>query len=138
MFLHRLSRQLLIANNVFSVKSLRCLNIAFGRSETELIDKWKHKFASENVSEIENSIRYILEHIVEQNEVNELLFMLINVITTLTELQILNGRKNDKKITLSEEQINRFEQLCECRMARMPVQYIIGNEEIRGIIFGRN
>ena len=69
MFLHRVSRQLLIANNVFSVKNLRCLNIALGRSETELIDKWKQKFQSENVSEIENSIRYILEHIVERNEV---------------------------------------------------------------------
>lgn len=26
-------------------------------------------------------------------------------------------------------QISRFEQLCECRMARMPVQYIIGEWE---------
>lgn len=23
-------------------------------------------------------------------------------------------------------QLNRFEQLCECRLARMPVQYIVG------------
>lgn len=43
-------------------------------------------------------------------------------------LQSLTERKNVQKITLTEEQINRFEQLCECRMARMPVQYIIGNE----------
>ncbi|XP_055308117.1 MTRF1L release factor glutamine methyltransferase [Sitodiplosis mosellana] len=107
MFLHRVSRQLLTANTVFSVKTLRCLNIAFGRFETEIIDKWKQKFASENVSEIENSIKYILEHVIEQKE-------------TLTE------RKNDQKITLTKEQLNRFEQLCECRMARMPVQYIIG------------
>lgn len=35
-------------------------------------------------------------------------------------------RKGDKQITLTEAQLNHFEQLCECRMARMPVQYIIG------------
>lgn len=29
-------------------------------------------------------------------------------------------------ITLSETQWNHFERLCECRIARMPVQYIIG------------
>lgn len=27
---------------------------------------------------------------------------------------------------MTEAQWNRFEQLCECRMARMPVQYIVG------------
>lgn len=38
----------------------------------------------------------------------------------------MTERKKDEKIILTEEQLNRFEQLCECRMARMPVQYIIG------------
>lgn len=40
--------------------------------------------------------------------------------------QPLNELKKDEKIILTEAQLNRFEQLCECRMARMPVQYIIG------------
>lgn len=35
-------------------------------------------------------------------------------------------RKLDQNILLTEMQLNRFEQLCECRIARMPVQYILG------------
>lgn len=32
----------------------------------------------------------------------------------------------EKTLFLNEEQLARFEQLCECRAARMPIQYIIG------------
>lgn len=35
---------------------------------------------------------------------------------------------------MTEEQLTRFEQLCECRMARMPVQYIIGEWEFRDLV----
>lgn len=66
MFLQSVNR-LFSAKTLFSVKTLRCSNIAFGRSE--LIDKWMQKFASENISEPERSIRHILEHIVGQNQV---------------------------------------------------------------------
>lgn len=31
-----------------------------------------------------------------------------------------------KTIVLTDAQLARFEQLCECRVARMPIQYIIG------------
>lgn len=31
-----------------------------------------------------------------------------------------------KTLSLTQEQLARFEQLCECRAARMPIQYIIG------------
>lgn len=37
----------------------------------------------------------------------------------------------DQKITLNEAQIAKFESLCECRVARMPIQYIIGQWEFR-------
>lgn len=69
MFLHNVSRRLLTANTVLRVNTLRCINIAFGSSENEIIDKWKQKFASENISEIETSIKHILGHVIEQKEV---------------------------------------------------------------------
>lgn len=75
MFLHRVSRQLL-TSSVFGVKTLRCLNIAFGSSESEIIDKWKQKFASENVSEIENSIKLIIRHVIEDKEVVKYIYSL--------------------------------------------------------------
>lgn len=31
-----------------------------------------------------------------------------------------------KQIALTKEQLNQFERLCECRLARMPIQYILG------------
>lgn len=66
MFLRKL--RLLTANNAFfNASSSRCLNIALGTSETEIIDKWKKKFASENISEIDISIKHILNHVVAQN-----------------------------------------------------------------------
>lgn len=69
MFLHSVSRRLLTANTVLKVNTLRCINIAFGSSETEIIDKWKQKFASENISEIESSIKHILGHVIGQKKV---------------------------------------------------------------------
>lgn len=45
-----------------------------------------------------------------------------------------NQKGTDKQITLTEAQLNRFEQLCECRMARMPVQYIIGEWEFCDLV----
>lgn len=36
-----------------------------------------------------------------------------------------------QKWILSDEQLKRFEELCECRLARMPVQYIIGEWDFR-------
>lgn len=66
MFLQKL--RLLTANALLHSNPLRCLNTAsLGASETEIIDKWKQKFASENISEIESSIKLILNHVIEQN-----------------------------------------------------------------------
>lgn len=38
----------------------------------------------------------------------------------------LKTATSKKTLVLNEEQLARFEQLCECRAARMPIQYIIG------------
>lgn len=47
--------------------NMRCLNIALGPSDSEFVEKWKKKFANENISEIESSIKHILNHVIEQN-----------------------------------------------------------------------
>lgn len=73
MFLQKLSRRLLSATSVVNVNTLRTLNFALGRSETELIDKWKQKFAEENISEIDTSIKHILEHVIEKEKVNSVI-----------------------------------------------------------------
>lgn len=71
MFLHRISRRLLASN---TLNTQRCLNIALGRSDTEIIDKWKQKFASENISEVESSIKHILDHVIEKKEVFKIIY----------------------------------------------------------------
>lgn len=74
MFLQKVSRQLLTANTVLNVNTLRCLNIAniaLGKNETEIIEKWKQKFAKENIDEIESSIKHILDHVINKKEVSE-------------------------------------------------------------------
>lgn len=39
-----------------------------------------------------------------------------------------------KTLLLSDEQIRQFEQLCECRMARMPIQYIVREWQFRDLM----
>lgn len=36
-------------------------------------------------------------------------------------------------LILTDSEIQKFEQLCECRMARMPIQYIVGEWEFRDL-----
>lgn len=36
-------------------------------------------------------------------------------------------------VKLNDIQMNRFEELCECRIARMPIQYIIGEWDFRNV-----
>lgn len=38
-----------------------------------------------------------------------------------------------KSLLLSDDQTRQFEQLCECRVARMPIQYIIREWEFRDL-----
>lgn len=70
MFLQKFSTRLLLATNVINKSTLRTLNYAIGKPETEIIDKWKRKFADENISEIDSSIRHILDHIIERSQVS--------------------------------------------------------------------
>lgn len=71
MFLQRLSNRLLSTSTVpvLNIQSLRALNVLLGKTETELVDKWKQKFAHENISEIETSIKHILDHVIGKDKV---------------------------------------------------------------------
>lgn len=70
MLLQKLSSRLLSTIPVVNVNTLRTLNIALGKSETELIDKWKQKFAEEKIPEIDTSIKHILDHVAQKDKVN--------------------------------------------------------------------
>lgn len=70
MFLRKGSRQL--TANILNVNSLRCSNVALKKSE--IIYKWKQKFANENISEVDSSIKHILNFV--QKEVFIVIFCL--------------------------------------------------------------
>lgn len=70
MFLKRVCNHILSTVSTVNVNTLRALNISLGKSETELVDKWKQRFADEKITEIDPSIRNILEHVIRKNKVN--------------------------------------------------------------------
>lgn len=41
---------------------------------------------------------------------------------------------NEESLTLTDEQIKQLERLCECRAARMPIQYVIGEWDFCDLI----
>lgn len=51
------------------------------------------------------------------------LHLIFDVLDVDFQLRTLAAKKT---LVLTEAQLARFEQLCECRAARMPIQYIIG------------
>lgn len=53
-------------------------------------------------------------------------FFLLTITYKLDELKT-------KEWKLTSAQTQRFEELCECRMARMPIQYIIGEWDFRDL-----
>lgn len=42
-------------------------------------------------------------------------------------MQNLTEKESNQKVILTDDQKQLFEKLCECRMARMPVQYIVNS-----------
>ncbi|XP_043283515.1 MTRF1L release factor glutamine methyltransferase [Venturia canescens] len=78
-----------------------------------IIKHWSRKFEDEGINEPVSSIEHILAHVVGT--------------TKIMDLAISYDRK------LTEEQMNKLEKLCECRLSRMPVQYIIGEWDFRDL-----
>ncbi|XP_015172725.1 PREDICTED: hemK methyltransferase family member 1 [Polistes dominula] len=79
----------------------------------EIVEKWSHRFENEAIPEPVESIEHIVAHVVGLKKL----------------LDVTNFR--DKRLT--EDQLKELESLCECRLSRMPVQYIIGEWDFRDI-----
>ncbi|XP_078043190.1 hemK methyltransferase 1 [Augochlora pura] len=72
----------------------------------EIIEQWSHRFSNEGVPEPVESIEHIVANVIGTNKIIDL----INV-------------RNEK---LTSDQCEKLESMCECRLSRMPIQYIIG------------
>lgn len=94
---------------------MRCLCTVGKQYPTvgEIIEQWSHRFRSEGIPEPVESIEHIVAH----------------VINTSKTIDLVNNQNN--RLTL--DQCNKLESLCECRLSRMPVQYIIGEWDFRDI-----
>lgn len=79
----------------------------------DVIDQWSRRFENEGITEPVESIEHIVAHVIGTKKI----------------IDILNVR-NDR---LNESQIEKLESLCQCRLSRMPVQYIIGEWDFRDI-----
>ncbi|XP_058810161.1 MTRF1L release factor glutamine methyltransferase [Phymastichus coffea] len=78
-----------------------------------VMKRWQEIFIKENIAEPKESIQHITASIIG--------------ITKLSDLAKLQNEQ------LSEEQLQKLEILCECRLSRMPVQYLIGQWDFRDI-----
>lgn len=74
MFLNKMfcCKRLLKANVI-----LNCKNIGFGSSasrlhcaKNEIIEKWKKNFTNENISEIESSLKHLMDHVIGKTVCN--------------------------------------------------------------------
>lgn len=82
------------------------------RTIGETVDEWTRKLESAGVPEPDLSTQHIICHVLDINR---------------TELREFSYSY------LTEEQISHFERLMNCRYARMPVQYIIGEWDFYNI-----
>ncbi|XP_011863716.1 PREDICTED: hemK methyltransferase family member 1-like [Vollenhovia emeryi] len=79
----------------------------------DVIDQWSRRFESEGIPEPVESIEHIVAHVIGTKKIIDILSV-----------------RNDP---LNAGQIEKLEALCECRLSRMPVQYIIGEWDFRDI-----
>ncbi|KOC61154.1 HemK methyltransferase family member 1 [Habropoda laboriosa] len=79
----------------------------------EIIEQWTKQFDNEGIPEPVESIEHIVAHVIGTNKI----------------LDLVNSR--DKRLT--SDQYSKLESLCECRLSRMPVQYIIQEWDFRDI-----
>uniref|UniRef100_A0A8D8PNC6 peptide chain release factor N(5)-glutamine methyltransferase n=1 Tax=Cacopsylla melanoneura TaxID=428564 RepID=A0A8D8PNC6_9HEMI len=109
-----LNKMTVLKNCVVLVLSLQKRTLA---SSTNLVGnvmkEWTGKFEKANIPEPKSSIRNIMAHVMNNSKVDDLLA--------------------DQDSELSEAQISSLNKLCECRLARMPVQYIIKEWDFRDL-----
>ena len=78
-----------------------------------VLEKWKNRFEEEKIPEVDSSLRNIIAHVL-----------------SIGNLEKVGDLHN---IEVTDEQLIKIEELCECRLMRMPVQYIIGQWDFRDI-----
>jgi release factor glutamine methyltransferase len=106
--------QKVIRNNVLARTSTVQIQNSQLYTVKNAIEKFKHQFEQEKIPEAESSIENILAHVLGTKSVQDV-------------------RNHHFKQPLTDQQMTKLEQLCLARMARMPVQYIIGEWDFRDL-----
>ncbi|GAB0092862.1 hemK methyltransferase family member 1 [Sergentomyia squamirostris] len=83
-------------------------------SGSEVVESWRKKLEDLNVPDVKSSLDNMLGHVLSEKEVHNL--------------------SEKKDMMLTTEQLEHFEKLCHCRVARMPIQYIVGEWEFRDLL----
>lgn len=99
-----------LASQSYSVETLNSTTAPTVRA---VRDKWKARFVTENIPEADTSITNILAHVLQ--------------------LSCPGDIGKNQEITLSDAQLAKIDELCECRLVRMPIQYIIREWEFRDL-----
>uniref|UniRef100_A0A182PD14 peptide chain release factor N(5)-glutamine methyltransferase n=1 Tax=Anopheles epiroticus TaxID=199890 RepID=A0A182PD14_9DIPT len=76
-------------------------------------ERWVKRFESESIPEAETSIVNIIAHVLDLSGPSEV--------------------SNHQNAALNEAQMAKIEELCQCRLARMPIQYIIREWDFRDL-----
>ena len=79
----------------------------------EIIEQWSDRFKNEGIPEPIESIEHIVAHVIGISKT----------------LDVVNARSK----RLTSDQRDTLDSLCECRLSRMPVQYIIGEWDFQDI-----
>lgn len=79
----------------------------------DVIEQWSRRFENEGIPEPVESIEHIVAHVIGSSKI----------------IDLVNARTE----RLTTPQREKLESLCECRLSRMPVQYIIGEWDFRDI-----
>ncbi|KAI5738811.1 hypothetical protein M8J77_011518 [Diaphorina citri] len=110
-----LNRMLALKNCVVLVLSLQKRALATKANVVDnVLKEWTAKFEQAKIPEPENSIQNIMAHIFNTTKIDDV---------TIVE----------KNTELTNDQITHLNKLCECRLARMPVQYIIKEWNFRDL-----
>lgn len=76
-----------------------------------LLAQWRDRLVAAEVPDPDSSLRNILAHV----------------------LRVKRLDTDTDAVVLTAAQLERFEELCECRLLRMPIQYIIGEWDFRDL-----
>ncbi|KAL1460128.1 hypothetical protein WDU94_012066 [Cyamophila willieti] len=107
-----LNRMTVLKNCVVLVLSLQKRTLASSANLVgNVMKEWTAKFEKANIPEPRSSIENIMAHVMNTSKIHDVLLELHS--------------------ELSEAQISSLNKLCECRLARMPVQYIIKEWDFR-------